>query len=184
MTQSPPPVGDQLNAGAARPLIDLPRHAYTSWLKRVGAVLIDVAPVCVLLAVGIIVFISTRVCVDYPITGLGTDEKPFLQHSCGATPVGQWALAVFPVAAIAFQVWNYGYKQGVTGSSIGKGIMKFKVVSEVTCQPIGFGRSVVRQILHVLIDGLLFNVGYLFPLVDNKRQTFADKIVKTVCVPV
>jgi hypothetical protein len=44
-------------------------------------------------------------------------------------------------------VWNLGYKQGTTGSSIGKSIMKFKVVSE-TGQPIGFGLSVLRQIAH------------------------------------
>ena len=42
-------------------------------------------------------------------------------------------------------VWNYGYRQGTTGSSIGKSIMKFKVVSEITGQPLGFGMSVVRQ---------------------------------------
>jgi len=27
-------------------------------------------------------------------------------------------------------------------------------------------------------------VGYLFPLWDAKRQTFADKIMTTVCLPV
>ena len=60
--------------------------------------------------------------------------------------------------------------------------MKYKVVSETTGQPVGFGMSVVRQLAHILDSFCL--VGYLFPLWDAKRQTFADKIMTTVCLPV
>jgi uncharacterized RDD family membrane protein YckC len=87
------------------------------------------------------------------------------------------------LAALVYVVWNYGYKQGTTGSSIGKGIMKFKVVSEKTWQPIGFGMSIVRQIAH-FVDAIICYIGYLFPLWDAKRQTLADKIMTTVCVPI
>ena len=79
-------------------------------------------------------------------------------------------------------IWNYGYRQGTTGSSIGKSVLKFKVVSEKTWQPIGFGMSIVRQIAHI-VDSLVCYIGYLFPLWDAKRQTLADKIMTTVCVP-
>ena len=48
--------------------------------------------------------------------------------------------------------------------------------------PIGFGMSIVRQIAHI-VDGLVCYIGYLWPLWDAKRQTFADKIMTTVCVP-
>ena len=61
--------------------------------------------------------------------------------------------------------------------------MQFKVVSEKTWQPIGFWLSLVRQIAHY-VDQLLCYVGYLWPLWDGKRQTLADKMVGTVCVPV
>jgi hypothetical protein len=57
------------------------------------------------------------------------------------------------------------------------------VVSEATGQPIGFGMSVVRQLAHVL-DGIICYLGFLLPLIDAKRQTIADKVIKTVCVPV
>ena len=50
----------------------------------------------------------------------------------------------------AYWIWNWGYRQGTTGQSIGKSVMKFKVVSEKTWQPIGFGLSIVRQIAHVV----------------------------------
>ena len=61
--------------------------------------------------------------------------------------------------------------------------MKFMVVSERTWQPVGFGQSLIRQLAHVL-DVVICYLGYLFPIWDAKRQTFADKIMSTVCVPV
>ena len=86
------------------------------------------------------------------------------------------------LVALGYFVWNYGYRQGTTGSSIGKSVLKFKVVSENTGEPIGFGLSVLRQIAHV-VDAVIFYVGYLFPLWDAKRQTLADKMMATVCLP-
>ena len=83
---------------------------------------------------------------------------------------------------LGYVIWNNGYRQGTTGSSIGKSVMKFKVVSETTGQPIGFGMSVVRQLAH-FVDAIICYVGFLFPLWDSKRQTLADKIMTTVCLP-
>jgi hypothetical protein len=42
--------------------------------------------------------------------------------------------------------------------------------------------SLVRQIAHY-VDQIVCCVGYLWPLWDKKRQTLADKIVGTVCLP-
>jgi uncharacterized RDD family membrane protein YckC len=97
--------------------------------------------------------------------------------------IGTLAMWLLSLVALAYVIWNLGYKQGTTGQSIGKGVMKFKVVSEQTGQPIGFGMSVARQLLHVVDTVPCVPVGYLFPLWDAKRQTFADKIMKTVCLP-
>ena len=48
---------------------------------------------------------------------------------------------------------------------------------------LGFGLSIVRQLAHI-VDSLICYIGYLFPLWDAKRQTLADKIMTTVCLPV
>jgi uncharacterized RDD family membrane protein YckC len=40
----------------------------------------------------------------------------------------------------------------------------------------------VRDICHI-VDAIICYVGFLFPLLDAKRQTLADKIVKTVVIP-
>ena len=62
-------------------------------------------------------------------------------------------------------------------------MLKCRVVDERTGQPIGFGRSVLRQLAHA-VDAVICYVGFLFPLWDARRQTLADKLLKTVCVPV
>lgn len=79
---------------------------------------------------------------------------------------------------LGFGLWNSGYLQGTTGQSLGRRVANTKLVMMETGQPVGVGRAVVRQICHVLE----FGIGYLWPLWDGKRQTFADKIVGTVVV--
>ena len=105
----------------------------------------------------------------------------------GASTLGQTALAITGIIAFAYWVWNFGYRQGTTGSSIGKGIMKFKIVSEKTGQPIGFAMSFVRELVYLVaaaICGIVWLVAVLFPLWDQKRQTLVDKIFSTIALPI
>ncbi len=81
------------------------------------------------------------------------------------------------LVAIAGSFYFY-YMNGAAGQTPGKKIIGIKVVSEETGQVIGGGLGIVRGLAHFL-DGFFF-IGYLFPLWDPKRQTFADKIMKTV----
>ncbi len=97
----------------------------------------------------------------------------------------RWAivtLIAWPLLAVYF-FWNFCYRQGKTGQSIGKSALKFMVINEKTWQPIGFWLSLVRQIAHYG-DQIICYIGYLLPLWDDKRQTLADKLMSTVCVPV
>jgi hypothetical protein len=157
----------------------LPTDQYTPWLTRVLAWVIDFIPYFIVVGIGYGIEAATQetVCV--------TDTSEYnLGDFCGTgnSTLGVAAFLISVVIGLAYLVWNYGYRQGTTGSSIGKGIMKFKVISEKTWQPIGFGLSIVRQLAHI-VDGIICYIGYLFPLWDAKRQTLADKIMTTVCVP-
>ncbi len=73
------------------------------------------------------------------------------------------------------------YKEGTTGQTPGKKALNIRLVREATGQPIGFGMAFVRRLCHML-DSLPCSIGYLWPLWDEKSQTFADKIVGTVVV--
>jgi uncharacterized RDD family membrane protein YckC len=137
----------------------LPKEAYTDWFTRVVGYVIDIAPAAVVMGIGAGI-------------AFGTADNQF----------GVIVYILAYVVVIAYWIWNWGYRQGTTGQSIGKSVMKFKVISEKTGQPIGFGLSLVRQIAHV-VDVIICYIGFLFPLWDAKRQTIADKIMSTVCVP-
>ncbi|MHA6796700.1 RDD family protein [Pseudonocardia bannensis] len=84
-------------------------------------------------------------------------------------------------AVFAFAVWNSGYRQGTTGQSIGKKVVGTRLLLATTGRPVGFGLAVGRQLAHVL-DGLPFYLGYLWPIWDERRQTFADKVCNTLVV--
>lgn len=74
-----------------------------------------------------------------------------------------------------------GYKNGTTGVTLGKSIAKLKLVGESTGQPIGLANGIIRQFAHI-IDSAICLVGWLFPLWDSKRQTIADKIMRSVVI--
>jgi uncharacterized RDD family membrane protein YckC len=86
------------------------------------------------------------------------------------------------VLMLALQIWNRAFKQGRTGQSIGKKVLGIALVDERTGRPIGPGMAFVRDIAHVL-DQFAY-IGYLWPLWDDRRQTFADKILNTLVVEV
>ncbi|BBX44446.1 RDD family protein [Mycobacterium cookii] len=151
---------------------------YTSWIARVGATIVDGIPGMVIggIGVGIAVATGTNACVA-DTEGYG--------GSCTSSFSGVGIATTFlaSLLVLVYSIWNWGYRQGTTGSTIGKSAFKFKVISEATGQPIGFVMSIVRQFAH-LVDGAICYIGYLFPLWDAKRQTLADKIMSTVCVPI
>jgi uncharacterized RDD family membrane protein YckC len=86
------------------------------------------------------------------------------------------------LVALGWTIYNRWYQAGTTGQSLGKKVLHLRLVSEETGQPIGMLMAFVRDICHI-IDTIICYVGYLFPLWDAKRQTIADKIVRTVVVP-
>jgi uncharacterized RDD family membrane protein YckC len=76
-----------------------------------------------------------------------------------------------------------GVMVGTSGQTIGKRLIGVKVLRERDGQVIGPGMGILRQFLHIL-DSLACLLGWLWPLWDRKRQTFADKIVSTVAIRV
>ncbi|BBX72373.1 RDD family protein [Mycobacterium shinjukuense] len=169
---APPPPGPAIR--------DMPTESYTPWFTRVLAALIDLAPYLVIIGIGWVIMLVTQT--SSCVTNVGQYEVGQYCVS-GPSMIGQLAQWLLYLVGLAYLVWDYGYRQGTTGSSIGKSVMKFKVVSETTGQPLGFGMSVVRQLAHV-VDAIICYIGFLFPLWDRKRQTLADKIMTTVCLPI
>ncbi|MET9314456.1 RDD family protein [Kribbella sp. NPDC003505] len=88
---------------------------------------------------------------------------------------------IFYLAGIGVAIWNVLVRQGTTGQTVGKQVLGIKLVGAETGQPLGIGKTFVRQLTHFL-DGAACYIGYLWPLWDEKKQTFADKINNTYVV--
>src|SRR4051794_37662620 len=133
-----------------------PQGGYASWLERVGAFIIDaLVPIP-----------------GYVLAGIGA-----------AIGGGFGALLVIVgyIGAIVVGVWNYVFRQGKTGKSIGKQTLGLMLIGESSGGPIGPGMAFVRWIAQIL-NALPCYLGYLWPLWDDKRQTFADKVCSTVVI--
>ena len=133
--------------------------ALASWGSRVGAALLDALLGLAILAVAVVLGIA-----------LGSVSEA----------LGAVVLAVGYFGALGFYVWQL-VVQGRTGQTIGKKRVGIRLLKEQDGQPVGAGLSVARAFLHV-VDQIPCYVGYLWPLWDAKRQTFADKILSTVVV--
>ncbi|MFG2025146.1 RDD family protein [Streptomyces sp. NPDC048825] len=84
------------------------------------------------------------------------------------------------VAMIGVVVWLL-MEEGKTGQTIGKKTMGIRLLRESDGQPLGFGMAFARRLAHIL-DSAACYLGWLWPLWDDKKQTFADKVCSTVVV--
>ncbi|MBO1759356.1 RDD family protein [Dermacoccus sp. NHGro5] len=156
-----------------------------SWGSRVGAALLD----------WFITILPTIICVGI---ALGTGD--FLKDGWdapGADPTDPftdraWAfMGAGTLLGLLFRLWNEGYLQGKRGQSIGKKVLKIGVINERTGQYLGVGRGLGRLAVDILISlpsqliPLLFFIpllNYLWPLWDDKNQTWHDKAVHSLVV--
>jgi uncharacterized RDD family membrane protein YckC len=153
---------------AAPPL----RNDYARWGRRVGSSLVDQAPSIV----GSIVF---NIGYIYWLIGVArSGATPDFTSGLVPMIVGGALLLV----GFGWTVYNRWVVAGRTGQSLGRRLTKIVLISEETALPIGGVNAFLRDLVHIL-DGIAY-VGYLWPLWDERRQTFADKIMRTVVVTV
>jgi len=109
-------------------------------------------------------------------------------QAVGDTPPG-WVLPAFIIGALYLFVifvgafWYFGWRQGVTGSTVGKRILHIKLVGQFDGQPIGGGRGLGRFTLRWLLGAAsVWFISALWPLWDRKGQTWEDMAVKSIVV--
>jgi uncharacterized RDD family membrane protein YckC len=175
--QPQPPYGSQPPYGAPQPgygqppapaaggyVADQPGYymgrQLANWPQRVGAYLIDYLIAAIPAFLAVILF-------------SGTDP--------GETPSAGAGFVAFLLYLVSLGIWIYNRAilQGRTGQSWGKQVLNLRLVRMADGQPMGGGMAFVRDLAHIL-DALPCYIGYLFPLWDARRQTFADKIMSTV----
>ncbi|KUL36512.1 hypothetical protein ADL22_23960 [Streptomyces sp. NRRL F-4489] len=167
-------------------------QGYASWGARVGALLLDGL---MIFAVPTILYIIAAVVA----AGSASSASSAASSAANSCPPGDYncvsnaysSSSTMPTGAVIVMVLAWLVmvggmffliaKEGATGQTPGKKVLGIKVIKEATGQPMGFGMTFVRYICRYL-NGLLCGIGWLWPLWDDKNQTFADKIVGTVVV--
>jgi uncharacterized RDD family membrane protein YckC len=92
------------------------------------------------------------------------------------------AQAVLNILNTVVGVLYYGLLEGgPTGQTLGKRICGIKVIDADTGAPIGYGRGIGRYFARIL-SGLALGLGYLWMLWDPRKQTWHDKLVRSVVV--
>jgi uncharacterized RDD family membrane protein YckC len=141
------------------------------WRSRVRARLIDQAPTYV----GLIIFLAGYLVWVIELAQSG-GSIPDFEGAVVAMIIG---LSVI-IASLAWVAYNRWMVAGRTGQSLGKRLTKIRLIGEETKAPVGALNAFVRDLVHIL-DGLTI-VGYLWPRWDDRKQTFGDKIMKTIVI--
>jgi uncharacterized RDD family membrane protein YckC len=83
--------------------------------------------------------------------------------------------------SLGWIAWTRWYQAGTTGQSLGKRVRRIALIGLSTEEPIGIVKAFARDLAHTL-DTVFCFIGFLFPLWDSRRQTFADKLCGTVVI--
>jgi len=138
-----------------------------SWSKRVLASVLDSA---IGAGATFLAFGDQSVTVPFIGAQFGSVVQPGVQvvHAASFSDNG-WV-----VGAVLLMVVMQSY----LGVTPGKLVVGIAVVREVDARPIGFAGTALRWLAHIL-DSILL-IGYLRPLWNAQRKTFADSIMATV----
>lgn len=124
-----------------------------TWWQRVGAYLIDWLPL---------------------IPGITVWEVGSATHL-------SWLIALGVVATVLPWLYNRCYLQGRTGQSWGKRATGLKLIRMSDNEPASWQMATIREVAHFL-DLFVFYLGMLLPILDARRQTLADKAMRTVVI--
>ncbi|WP_327120573.1 RDD family protein [Nocardia sp. NBC_01730] len=155
---------------------------YAAWGVRVAAGIVDG-----LLVVAVLVLVRL---IEIPIRDAWAPQSEDLGRTVGAIEYiegNRRVLRAFGVIDVvlltATLIVNTVIAHGRTGRSLGKWLLGIRLVDRASARPVGIGRALARQLAH-LVDSLPCFLGYLWPIWDPQRQTFADKLTDTIVVPV
>ncbi len=153
-----------------------------SWGARLGALLLD-SLMFMLVPMGLVIAGYAQFISKFIDAQNACDDANIPTASCPTPDIPGSAVALMAIGGVLSLVAGLYlcYREGKTGQTPGKKIVGIRLLREYDGAPLGFGLAFGRRLLHGL-DGLPCYLGYLWPLWDEKNQTFADKLVHTVVI--
>jgi uncharacterized RDD family membrane protein YckC len=98
--------------------------------------------------------------------------------------MGDFGKSLGSLIAAAISVTYYVYFISQRGQTLGKKAMHLRVQSESTGQNLDVVSAILREVVGKFLSGVVLFLGYFWMLWDDKKQTWHDKIAKSVVVKV
>ena len=131
-----------------------PERPTASWLARAGAFSIDM-------------LLGDAVIVTMALLTLSAPQRGWLW----------WTFTGAAVLVVVLVAVNRLLLPSITGWSLGRALFGI-AVRKRDGSPVGLARLVGRDLAHLLDTAALF-IGWLWPLWDRRRRTFADLLLRT-----
>jgi uncharacterized RDD family membrane protein YckC len=169
---------EPLPAPSAPPRTEEP-IVYAAWGQRFGAIFLDgmITALLAALAVVVVLFVTGAYAAVRDSLGTATADD---DDTIAFVYIG-WLLAWAVVGGVYHTILHGRWR----GQTLGKMMLGIRVRDEWENGPIGYGRAFARWILPVLFWNFFWIPGLLdglWPLWDEKRQTWHDKIVRSIVV--
>lgn len=98
-----------------------------------------------------------------------------------AAGIGTVFLFIILITVLYVGYFAY-FEGGPSGQTLGKKAMSIRVIRQDTGGPLGYGLGIGRYFARIL-SSFLCGLGYLWMLWDQQKQTWHDKLTKTIVVP-
>lgn len=186
---APPPGSEPPTSGSVPPAVPAATttasgQPLAEWYKRLIASVID----------GFIIGIPANIIGGVIFGSLFSASTPTFNPQTGQIEGAGFLAGIlasygaFLLAYLAFTAAYYIYLHSKKGQTVGKMVMKIKVVDETTGDLIPMGKAAVRwvvpQALFFLTCGIGGLLDGLWPLWDPKRQAIHDKVAGTQVIDV
>lgn len=98
--------------------------------------------------------------------------------------MGDFGKSLGSLVTLVLSCGYYVYFISQKGQTIGKRALSIRVQNESTGQNLDVVSAILREVVGKFISGIVLLLGYLWMLWDPKKQTWHDKIAKSVVVKV
>ncbi|WP_280366698.1 RDD family protein [Nocardia wallacei] len=154
---------------------------YAPWHLRLVSGLVDGLLVGAVFGVWMVVLRTSPEWIGPQPEDLSSGDIGYAEGLEGRRQTTRWLVgAMLSVTALVLLA-NTVVAQGITGRTLGKLLTGQRLVRSAPGRRVGIGRALLRQCAHVL-DAVPCYLGFLWPLFDAQRRTFADIVTKTVVV--
>ena len=102
-----------------------------------------------------------------------------LFNSEGSEMIGGILALIFVIVLPIYQLYLFS-----KGQTIGKKLLKMRVVKKDNQDHLGFFGMLIRDTIGKWISGLVLSLGYIWILIDDENQAWHDKFMNTLVVDV